>query len=493
MKSTSIISLLLAVFCFALPRHSSGADLKPYLDSLLSSGPLHGASVSVMVRDLNTDSVWYAKDADRLLIPASLMKLYVSAAALDLLGPDYRFETRVSMSGRLTEKGLLRGFVCVEAGGDPVIDMKPVDSLNATVFETWVDTLKLWGVRSIRGGLFLFVKPFELEPVQEGWEVGDAGEGFAPAIDGFGFHSNVCRAMVGPGHEIGAPAVIEIDPPWAPVDIVSNIKTVSGGGECWIDYRIQFGRKTVDFQGTMPLAAAPEYLWIPVQSPAEYFGTALWKALEEDGVDIQGELIVDRMSPPAKVGSKSFTYVSPPLVEILKIVNKDSDNFTSEHMLRALGVKAYGEGETQAGLKALEDFLRSRGIDESRVLVVDGCGLSRRNLTNAEAVVRLLSVMHTDTLFNEFASTLAVAGQDGTLAHRLQNGTAPGTVQAKTGTMTHVSAVAGYAMGPRGETLAFAVLCNNFTASLRRIHKIQDDLIERLVIEINATNKMTVN
>jgi len=237
---------------------------------------------------------------------------------------------------------------------------------------------------------------------------------------------------------------------------------------------------SVVISGEMPLHHTPEFFWAPVQDPALYFGRAFRLALERHGLSIDGEVIVDRVAHSARESSTVlYAHESASLSTVMSVMNKESDNYLAEYVLQALGLAAGGAGDRKAGTDAVLNFLRRCGIDKADVVVEDGCGLARQNLISARSLIQLLRAMHNHPDYEAFQNTLAVSGERGTLSGRMGRENV-GRMHGKTGSMTRVSALAGYLEGNNGEIYAIALLFNNFRISLSHVRAIQDQILERL-------------
>jgi PBP4 family serine-type D-alanyl-D-alanine carboxypeptidase len=457
----------------------SPSEFANYADSVLGQSDLYGASCSVEIYSLSGDSVVYAKDPDRLLTPASVTKLLTSSAAMDRLGPDYRFTTTCYASGPLIG-GTLIGNLILQGGGDPISEIKAADGMGAPILRAWADSLISHGLRRVNGNLVLRTWPCRLESASPRWEVGDVQGGFAPPLDGFGFYSNVCHVAVQPGASVGSGASFVIDPPYAPVHIKSTVATTAPGTVSSLSMQVLPEDTSVIITGEMPLRHTPEFFWAPVQDPAMYFGRAFKLALEKRGIQVDGDVVVDRDAHGGgEPGAVLFVHQSVPLTAVMSIMNKESDNYLAEYVLQALGLEAGGVGDRKAGTEAALNFLRRCGIDRADVVMEDGCGLARQNLISARSLVQLLRAMHTHAYGDAFKSTLSVSGEDGTLSGRLGRDNV-GRLRGKTGSMTRVSALAGYFAGNNGEIYAIAFMFNNFRISLPRVRAVQDLILERL-------------
>lgn len=454
-----------------------------FADSLLAQPALAGSSWSVQVYSLSRDAVVFDHDGNRLLTPASVTKLLTSAAALDAMGGDYRFSTEFAYRGGIDANGSLIGDLVVLAGGDPTFEIKADKSLRVPIMRTWADSLRARGIRSINGNIVLRTWPYRHESAPDSWEAGDINAGFAPPADGFGFNSNVCHLQVLPANEIGDSARFVIEPAYAPVRLKPRVRTTPAQTECWLDLQVAPADTTAVISGDMPLNEDGEFLWVSVQDPVRYFGLALKDALERRDFSVSGGIVVDRTVPNSHALIPIFVHRSAPLSEIVSTMNKESDNFISEQVLRALGLAAGGAPDRHSGLNAVMRFVQQYGLDKREVHLEDGSGLSRHNLISARAVNELLRCVFLSGNRDLFQSTLSISGTDGTLAYRLSSPGVIGRVLGKTGTMTQVSNTAGYLNSASGEIFAFAFLCNHYTNSVHHVRATQDRLLERLAAE----------
>lgn len=231
-------------------------------------------------------------------------------------------------------------------------------------------------------------------------------------------------------------------------------------------------------RGTIPAGHEPVRLDLAMTAPAETAGKALKELLEARGVHITGGTRVRHGAPPETTPEGEpilptavhtqdennlilAEHVSAPLIESVRLTNKISQNLHAEIFLREVGREKLGLGSTAAGLKVERGFLRSAGIVDGDVILSDGSGLSRDDLVTPRAMVTLLRYAAHQNWGQDFLSTLPVAGVDGTLKDRMRNTAAAGRIEAKTGAVEHIRSLSGYATTLRGESLVFAMFCNN--------------------------------
>ncbi len=483
MKGLSL-TIVLCLLAHALTAAETAPELPSYgefVDGLLDHPSLCGSSWSVLIYSLDGDSVIYERDPDRRLIPASVAKLVTSAAALDALGPDYRFTTTVTSTRPLDTDGSLHGDLVVHAGGDPTIDAKYVDSLRAPILLAWADSLKARGLTRVDGNIVMKTLPYRLQVSSPEWEVGDVNDRFGPCVDGFGYHSNVCQVSLMPGDSAGDGVLFSIDPPYAPVSIHSRVVTVENGVPPYVEFRIVPEDTVVYLTGAIPLGDDGEYLWLSVQDPALYFGRALYEALLDREILVSGDIIVNRFQLNGADENMLYVHQSPPLSEVIKLMNKESDNYTSEYVLRVIGAGMFQFGDLRNGLLGIQGFLQKLGLSENDIHSRDGCGLSRQNLCSARGIVELLKAMYAHPFFQPYIESMAVSGTDGTIGFRMNSLELVGRVHAKTGTITHVANLAGYMYTADGRPVVFAMLCNNFPSDHRHhVRMTQDNILERL-------------
>jgi PBP4 family serine-type D-alanyl-D-alanine carboxypeptidase len=492
-RNSVLLKLLLCLIllCSGSLFAADHSSLQAFVDSLLSQKSLSGSSWSLRFYDPEQNQVIIEHDADRLLIPASVVKMVTSATAIDRLGPDYRFETRFYTSTPLSAEGQLNGDLIVYAGGDPSMETKVVDSLRTTWTGNIADNLFAQGLREINGDLRLATNAYKLECAPSAWEIGDVKEGFAPAVDGFGYNDNVCRLSIFPGASVGAFARLAIDPPYAPLDIHSSILTGERNAENWVDYYITPCHNEITMTGVIAAGDDGEFMWMPVQEPAAYFGEALKASLIKRGIAVSGEIVVDRNGLSEKSFPAPFyKHHSAPLTVTLSLMNKASDNYSAEYVLRAVGKERTGSGSAESGLKAVRAFLNRNGIEPRHIKLVDGCGLARRDLCSAQGLTELLTVMHHHQYGGAFKYTLAHSGIDGTLDYRMASSKLAGRVRAKTGTLTFASSLAGYLTLESGKEIIFAILCNNYSTSRHHVRGIQDQIIERVFDEYSNESSL---
>jgi D-alanyl-D-alanine carboxypeptidase len=577
-------------------------SLQAEIDALLNVEWLRYGYCGVVVRDLQTGETLYRRDAERVLIPASNMKLLVSAAALHRLGPDYRFRTRVWMRGTLLPDGALQGDLILQGLGDATLEMRGIEALAQQVRRA--------GVRRVQGYLLYDDSWLDAERYGFGWSSDDEPFGYQAQMSALCAERNAVRLYAKPAPTVGEPALLRLEPDTSYVELVNRTRTVErgapntgvratrtrarnqiivdgtlplGGEEVFVGryavenpsrYAAHLFRQALQAAGVVvekgiapnlyPIAPTPPPTWIGVLhtytpiaereftarrqsatpslrfplraggtkplrgspreaaetdpalgspreagrtsplrgSPREAGGT-LWRgaivnpdcavSIRQAGSELEfAPLLTSPVNGGGTATPSPFTgrvgvgltpiaeHLSPPMREIVALINKPSDNLLTEITLKTLGKEIRGEGTTTAGVQVLREFLQSAGLEMGAVHIVDGSGLSRINGVSPENFVRLLEYMHRSPHAEIFRESLPVYGIDGTLRNRLRGTPVQGNSYAKTGSLNRVSSLSGYLRTQSGRWLAFSIIMNAYNASASDARALQDQLMQLL-------------
>jgi D-alanyl-D-alanine carboxypeptidase/D-alanyl-D-alanine-endopeptidase (penicillin-binding protein 4) len=317
------------------------------------------------------------------------------------------------------------------------------------------------------------------------WEYG------AP-VSALTLNDNSITLTITPGTQPGEPAGLSVSPAVAFYEIDNRTITTAGvERKVYIDR--DPGSRQLRLWGQIPVKSVPRSMLLGVDDPARFAALALREELTARGVSISGRAIARHRYPnelpdleqadpnPAPTGVPIARLLSAPLLEDLRVTNKVSQNLHAELALRAVAKVQRGIGSREAGIAELEAFLTEIGVEEAEYDITDGSGLSRLNLVTPVALVKLLRFVWTSPQRENWIGLLPVGGDDGTLSARFVGAAAAGRVHAKTGTLSHVSALSGYARKPSGKTLVFAILVNNYRGSSSEIRATIDQICNSLV------------
>ena len=466
-------------------------DLQRDLNRLFGDPSAPPAVWGVRVRSSDRNETLYQLNHGTLLTPASTMKLVTLAAAAAGLGWDFRFETQLIGSGPI-DHGVLNGDLVVRGTGDPTIGGPGTSAVDDPVdlFSDWASTLKTAGIHRVTGRVVGDDRALDNGSVWagsrlgDGWTWNDLAFGFAAPGGALTFHENVADLIVTPGAAPGKLATARVEQTESGLEVVNHVVTGSAGDAVTLRLRRLPGDSTLELHGAIPLGADPLRRTVSVDDPTLFFLRTLRRTLVEEGIEIDGDAVdidgVDMATVPESSVSVLIRHQSPPLSELAIEMMKRSQNLFAEALFRTLGSKT-GDGTVTASQDAVEDVLGSWSIGSSQFVIADGSGLSRYNYLTPAALVGVLEQVQSNrALAAVFEATLPVAGHDGTLADRMAGTVAAGNARAKTGTMSNVSALAGFVDTQDGETLTFAILANNYQSGSSEINRIIDRAVETL-------------
>jgi len=462
----------------------AAADLPSVIDALMGASPVARASVGIHVVDLKSGNALYSRNAERLYLPASNMKLFTAALALERLGPEYRLTTRLvrAQSGDLILSG----------GGDPSMsgrtypyqkDTPGTDPLRA--IEELADQAVAAGIAHVDGDVVGDDQLFPWAPYPPSWTADDLiGEDGAP-VSALTLNDNTIALVIHPAARAGELAAVSFQPAIEYYAVDNRVLTVAGEKEARIRLTRLPGSRQVLVWGSIPLSGAAVRETVAVDDPALFAACALYDALVRRGVVIRGRPVARHRSvsedPWLVQGDVIATRTSPPLVEILQVIEKVSQNLHAELMLREVARVTRGAGTRESGLQELGTWLAGIGIKTEEWRAEDGAGLSRNDQVSPRAVTRLLRTMAASKNGAQWLSLLPVGGEDGTLQHRLCCVSDGRLVRAKTGTLTRAITLSGYADSRTRGRLAFSILINNFSAPQAEVRAWIDKIALSLV------------
>lgn len=451
-------------------------QLRYDIDAILGSPLLERGFWGVVIKPVDRDDAIYKVNGEKLMMPASSLKVLTLAVAAEKLGWEYHFETKVFAVGSV-RGGTLHGDLVVVGSGDPSID--DWDGNATHLFEDWVTQLKAAGISTIDGRILGDDRAFADDAIGLGWAWDDLPAGFAAGVSALQFNEGNVQLRLGPGDAVGDKAIATVSPDFAGLTLVNNILTGPADSAASVTRRRLPGSSRLELRGTLPLRGRPYSQTASVDNPTQYFVNALKVALIAGAIPVTGAAvdIHDLAAPPSHDGLVPIiTYQSPPLSMLATTMMKLSQNQFAEALFKTLG------GGTWEGARAAErEALQKWGIDPATTNLADGSGLSRYNyIAPATMVAVLQHVARSERLRSAYQSTLPIAGRDGTLELRMKATAAEGRAFVKTGSMTSVRTAAGYVTTADGQMLAFAIFANNFDSSSAVINAATDAIIVRL-------------
>lgn len=487
-------------------------------EALLNQPDQRRALWGVYVYSLDRHQVLFDHQGESLLTPASNTKLFTTAATLELIGPDYRFHTAVVSDADPDAAGVVHGDLVLVGRGDPNLSGRPLpyrypvsDDPKVLIqqpdlpIEELADQIQRRGVKTVVGDIVGDDSYFSHERYAEGWAQDDLLWGYGAAVSALCVDDNSILLHITPGLHAGDPADVQLAP-WAGIYTLTNkVETAPPGSARQIELDRDPDSNHLVLQGSIPVGDKGDWEALGVQRPALFAARLFKQALERRGIAVYGRAVTRHapllppqppplpvLVPPAKGGEHEADapepapvqladHASVPLVEDLQLIDKISQNLHAEMMLRLLGKLKAGQGSLAAGREVRRQFLTQVGLGPHDYYLRDGSGLSRENLVQPAAIVKLLAFMDQQPVAAAWHSLLPIAGVDGSLDHRFKNTLAEGRIQAKTGYVEHVYALSGYATTVAGEHLAFSIMVNNDDMPGRQVKAVMDDLATSFV------------
>jgi D-alanyl-D-alanine carboxypeptidase/D-alanyl-D-alanine-endopeptidase (penicillin-binding protein 4) len=462
---------LLPLMAAEKKKKTKTAPLAERVEKIIAETPaLARGHLGVRLVDL-TGKVVFERNARNWFVPASNTKLYSTSLALTRLGPDFRFVTRVRAGVAPDGDGVIRGDVRLVGGGDPSLSGRtyPYDKEKewadvAPGMEELADQIARNGVKRIEGAIIGDDSAYVWEPYPDGWSIDDPLYEYGAPVSALTFNDNAFRLEVRPGAEAGAAAEVYLYPDVGQVTVIPLVETVAAGERGRIRLERLAHTNELRVYGTIAAGGKPYSTLLGVPDPPLYAAQALADALGRRGISVREPARVLHRMGTEEAGGDSSTVLaerqSPRLAELLPVVNKVSQNLHAELLLREVGRQGKTFGSREAGLEALAAFLEGEvGVAKEDVNFIDGSGMSRLTLLTPESTSKLLVLMAGRAGWLE---SLPVGGEDGTLGRRFKGEALKGKVRAKTGSLSHVSALGGYLEHPKLGRLAFTVVLNNY-------------------------------
>jgi len=448
------------------------------LQAAAKSAKRTSGSVSIHVVEMAADETIFELQPDKQQIIASNTKLFTTAAALDRLGPGFFFETNVLMRGDL-RAGTLDGDLAVVGGGDPNISGRHYEGDSLAVFRSWASSIQDKGIRTIDGDVFLVHGYFEPPRVHPDWPEDQLSRWYEAPVESLSFSDNCVLVKVWPGKGPGAPARVEMVPDLQIFEVRNAAQTISSSRQHKVMVDRVNGSNVLTVSGSVFQYAAPVESWVTVPDPLAYFAAALERAFAEEGLNLQGRVLYSRHLPVAH-WEWAAGYRTD-LMTTAEVINKRSQNFFAESLLKLMGAELCGEGSWAAGKMVVEEFLERLDIQGGTYQLADGSGMSRQNRFTARQITSLLRYMYLHPRGRDFLLTLPYSGEPGLKwERRLAEQPYRGNVFAKTGSLLGVSTLSGYVKARSGRIYAFSILCNR-TRGNWQAQRAQDQIVRALV------------
>ena len=468
------------------------------LTEILKEPALKTAGFAFLAIDGETGEVIARYHPDKALRPASNQKLISTATALELYGPDYRFETRLEYTGTIdTVQHVLLGNIIIKGGGDPTLGSKYFDETKDHHFLTnWVQAIKSLGVDSVAGRVIADARFFSWDIVPVSWSWNNMGDYYGAGANGLTVFDNLYKIFFDTDSVPGDTVTIDSIVPQVPGLVFDNgivsdtvrgdRSNILGAPYCKVRYlrgRLPLARKGFAVKGSLP-------------DPAFTAAVALTEKMRESGIQCGGKpttfrrLALSEHSLPEPSGTVLKVTLSPPLSEIIQKTNTHSINLFAEHLLDLVGLKLIGVAQTERDVKAVMDFWKAKGMDTQGMALTDGSGLSQYNAITPRQLVFLLNYMKNKSpYFDVFYHSLPLAGTAdstaGTLEGMFIHTPAENNLRAKSGTIDRVKAYSGYVTSLSGRKIVFSMMVNNFSGTSKQART----QLEKLMVALAELKK----
>lgn len=477
-----LCSLLISFFSLS----TQATSLQASVDSIINRIDPK-INMGIMVVDLHSGETLYQRNAQKTFIPASNMKLFSDAAALLALGPDYRFQSKLSTDATLLQQGQLHGSIYLFFPGDPSFMHEDLNGLLAQ--------LATWGIQRIQGNVVLVSHHQVVNPYAPGIVAKDLNYSYGAPIAPIMLDENRLTVTVNPGYRAGEPALVEYNAAENGIILDNQIKTAATAKGCGISL-IMNPENHLSARGCIAVSQGAIQQRIPIHNPLRYTQELIKTRLNQLHITLDGQVLLGNAPSNSLLIA---THESAPITQLMAETLKPSDNLFADSLFLHAAEKLHGSPVDWADAqRTIKEFLqRQTGLNLNNAVLIDGSGLSRQDLLTPAQTVGLLRYLHDRfPLAYEYISALPIAGQDGTLKKRFSKPNQRGLVRAKTGSMTGIMSLSGYLYTANAHTLAFAIYVNTLPGTppniAGRYRSLVDMLCEFFLQQKPDAHRLTV-
>lgn len=474
MKKPIIYTCIFALWATFSTAQNATTSVQQKIAEWQTTSGMANASIGISVTDNQTNEKLIESKPQLSLVPASILKTITTATALEVFGPDFRFQTVLSYSG-IIRNDTLFGDLQIVGGGDPTLGSNYFPETKHFQ-EEWIKALQNQNIRVIAGDFILDATIYEPQTIPNTWIWEDIGNYFGTGASGISVYDNLYEIHLKSASAAEKPTqVIRIVPEVPNLELKNEVLSSDVNSDQAYVFGSPEDNKRV-IRGTIPKNQYDFIVKASVPDPSALLASEFRKKLSANGISISGITKYEK----AKTGSAKLTIIqSPPLRDIIRITNHESVNLFAEHFLKHLAFQKTGLGTTEDGCKFVMQFWKDKGLDMNGFFMSDGSGLSRFDAVTASQIVSILNYMKTKSLYStDFYESLATVG-NGTLTVFNSDNFPNQCLRAKSGSMTRVRCYAGYLTTLSGRQLSFAIILNNFSCSqTEATRKIEEVLVE---------------
>jgi D-alanyl-D-alanine carboxypeptidase/D-alanyl-D-alanine-endopeptidase (penicillin-binding protein 4) len=450
----------------------------------LADSSMFHASVSMCVANAENGETVFGYNSVKSLTPASVLKLVTSAAALELLGPQYTFRTELGYTGTINRRtGKLKGNIIIRGGGDPALGSKNFSDYYSDFMGSWVNGIKKLGIKKIEGRVITDDSYYDFQPVPAKWLWEDAGNYYGAGAYGLSVFDNTYEIHLKTSSDSSQLLIKEIVPNECKYEF-SNWLIAAGTSDEGYIFAAPYSTNGW-LAGSVPVNMDDFVLKASIADPPRLIAKMLNEKLEAADIIVSEEPTTTRMEQE-NISEKFIPIsetISPPLSKIIEILNHESVNLYAEHLIKELGKKYKKTGSTAAGIEVIIDFLKNAGIRTDGMFIEDGSGLSPVNSINTRELVNLLFYMkYNGRYYSEYYNSFPDAGKEGTLKNYFRDPVFDTRLKAKSGSMTRVKSYAGYFTTQSGKQMIFSIIVNNFSGPSNIIISYIEEIIKEIIV-----------
>ena len=448
--------------------------------NFLTTHPITGqANMSVLVQNMTTGEVIDEYRSDKVVPPASVMKLLTTAACLETMGPGFRFPTILEYTGSI-ENGVLYGDLYVHGGCDPSLGWQG----KTAFFTQWIKAVRAAGIKRIEGDVIADMTMLDGEAQNPGWLCEDAGNYYAPGIFALNYYGNTMNIVLKSGEPGTVATVMKTEPQVDDIRFINRVRCdriqydgafVSGlpySNERYLTGAVPSNLGTFGVKGDLP-------------NPGLLLARHFTAKLREAGIAVAREAdYLPDYNPLLPKRHELYIHYSEPLSELIKETNINSNNLYAEALFRYLGTRYTLPGTIHNSQDLLRDYWRRRGVAVQNAIIKDGCGLAPQDAISAKAFVQLLTIMSRSKNQEAWIASLPVSGKTGTLKSLCPGTALEGRIHAKSGTIAGTKNFAGYIDMPNGDTWVFAILINSAPGKAKNIQYV----IQQYLLDLTKEN-----
>lgn len=462
--------LIFVLLLLAFEGFSQKSSTQNSIDVFVNQEIFKSASIGMEIRDLKTGKLLGEHLSEKSLTPASSQKLITTAAALELLGSDFHFETEFHYDGILTKSGILNGNLIVKGMGDPCLGSKYFK--DEAVCEQLAQVIRALGIKSIKGKLIVDTDLFKAE-IPRTWIWEDIGNYYGAVPHALTYKDNSYILYFSSQKAGQLTNIKQIDNKQADLEFSNEVLSSTINR----DKAYIFGGNTSNkrrVEGTIPQNQSDFKVKGALSKPDSVFAHDFENALSQLGIKFE------KNDLPGKTSELLFLHLSPSLGEIVTQTNLKSINLFADHLLFQLAIKQNYKGNWESGIKTVKNFWESKGIDSKGLFLFDGSGLSHFNAISTRALNQVLIHMSKSKNAQIFFNSLPVSGKSGTLKHFGKYTKLADKFKAKTGSMTGVRSYSGILSKKNGQEIAISLIINDYSCD----SKVFNEKLEDLLVEL---------